>query len=105
MAAARYPCVVPPAADEPAFLVSSLGHWHSGTLMILRDLSILLIVYALAGLYAIAAYSWLVRGRDDPATPAPGRLGLSVVPGGLLLALANNYLSTLFGSLATPCVV
>lgn len=73
--------------------------------MILRDVSILLIVYTLAGVYAVTVYSWLVRNGDDHATPAPERFGLSVVLGVLLLAIANNYLSGLLGSIATAIVV
>jgi hypothetical protein len=73
--------------------------------MILRDASILLIVYMLAGLYAMTVYAWLVGNRDDHATPAPERFGLSVVLGVLLLAIANNYLSGLLGSIATAVVV
>jgi len=74
-------------------------------LTILRDASILLIVYTLAGLYATTIYSWLVRRGDDRATPAPERFGLSIVLGVLFLAIANNYLSILLGSIAAAVVV
>lgn len=67
------------------------------------DAIILLIVYAMAVLYAATVYSWLHRGRggDPERVIGSERLGLSVVLGVLLLAVANNYLSALLGSLWT----
>jgi hypothetical protein len=70
-----------------------------------RDTSILLVVYALAGLYAMTVYSWVAGKSDDRATPAPERFGMSVVLGVLLLAVANNYLSSLLGSIAAAVAV
>jgi hypothetical protein len=78
---------------------------EQAALMILRDASILLVVYALAGLYALTIHSWLVGRTDDRATPAPERFGLSIVLGVLLLAIANNYLSSLVGSIGAAVVV
>jgi hypothetical protein len=71
----------------------------------LRDASILLVVYGLAGLYAMTVYPWVAGKSDGHPTPAPERFGMSVVLGVLLLAVANNYLSGLLGSIAAGVVV
>ncbi len=67
------------------------------------DAIILFIVYALAGLYVATVHSWHGRSRgvDSERVTGSERLGLSVVLGVLLLAVANNYLSALLGSFWT----
>jgi len=71
------------------------------------DFIVLCVVWALAGLYTLAVFLSLTgaRGLNVDAVPPSERLGLSIVLAVLLLAIANNFLSALVGSVVTAVVL
>jgi len=73
---------------------------------VVPDTLILVFVGALAGLYTALVYPWLDAGeRPEDVTIGSERLGLSILLGTLLLAVANNYLSAAAGSAITAVVL
>ena len=67
----------------------------------IHDLTVLLVVYVLAALYTAAVYSWFIILDDRSVKERPKQyLAAAIILGTLLLAVANNYLSALFGSKA-----